>query len=382
METRVPIEQNSSFYHPELDAIRFLAFMFVFFHHAFPREAIWYHKLFRSDWLCLFSASTVNAGGFGLCLFFTLSAYLIAELLRREKHQTGTVHIQTFYRRRILRIVPLYFLGMGLGLLFAALRFHFHRDALRLLSGAFMVENWYAVRHGWSGNPMTHLWSISVEGQFYLFWPWVALKAGKRGLYGTCLVMAAVANGCLIYLGHAHANLDYRIWANSFVQLYMFAAGILIALVLRGRVPRIRGLYRGAIFLSGLACWQIASLGFRIKQFGDASSSAQLVAGYSFVALGCAALLLSLFGANPNKFPPAVIYLGRISYGLYVYHLLGLDGAKWIAEHYFTFSYRDSIGTLLGLSFTIALAAASFRYFESPFLRAKRKLEYVRTIPS
>lgn len=373
---------KTSFYRPELDALRFLAFMFVFFHHTFQRQASWYHKFFSNQTLCKLSASAVDAGGFGLCLFFTLSAYLIAELLRREKERTGAVHIKAFYQRRMLRILPLYLLGLSLGVLAAILSQHFRRDIMRLLSGVLMFGNWYAVRNGWNDNPMGHLWSISVEGQFYLFWPLIALRAGKFGLYATCLAMLAAANGWLFYLGFVHANLDYRVWANSFVQFYMFGAGVLLALLLRGRVPRIRLTYRLALFLAALIFWLIASFHFKIKEFGYASSPLQLMAGYSLAAAGCGILLLSVLGSSAKRIPVSVIYLGRISYGLYVYHFLGLGAAEWIGNRYLTFRHHNSFDTLLGLFFTVLLAALSYRYFETPFLKAKNKLEYVRTLPA
>lgn len=87
------------FYRPELDAVRFFAFFSVFLFHA-------------SNFATRFTTAQEAlgySGKFGVCLFFVLSSYLIAELLIRERDQTGTVHIGSFYMRRILRIWPLYF---------------------------------------------------------------------------------------------------------------------------------------------------------------------------------------------------------------------------------------------------------------------------------
>ena len=373
---------KGSFYRPELDAVRFFAFLFVFVHHTFQRQADWYQKYLHSKPLCQMIASAVNAGGFGLCLFFALSGYLIGELLRREKERTGNVRIQAFYRRRMLRILPLYLLGISIGLAVAACNKQFQRDAVRLFSDVVLLGNWYVVHNGWNDNPMGHLWSISVEGQFYLFWPWVAKKAGSLGQCAVCLVMIMAANGTLFYLGRIHASLDDRIWANSFVQFYMFAAGILVAILLSGRIPEANWPRRVALMAFALFCWETASAQFHIKSFGPAPSAGSLVAGYSLVAVGCAALLLSLLGSHERRFPRAILYLGRISYGLYVYHFIGLRAAEWLTAHYFRFSHRDFLGTMIGLLLTILFAAFSFKYLETPFLRAKQKIEVIETVPA
>ena len=94
-------------YYPELDTLRFFAFLMVFVHHTLPQDDALYARLPRvvAHLLVAFSL----AGGLGVALFFCLSAFLISDLLRREAQQTGTVAIGRFYLRRTLRIWPLYF---------------------------------------------------------------------------------------------------------------------------------------------------------------------------------------------------------------------------------------------------------------------------------
>ncbi|MEO6924557.1 MAG: acyltransferase family protein, partial [Bryocella sp.] len=114
------------FYRPELDVIRFLAFLCVFWHHGTAHTG----ESFRSDvgWAC----------GFGLCLFFTLSAYLITTLLLRERVKTGSVNLRQFYIRRMLRIWPLYFTALFMGMLIVA---HDHGMHIYLpwFIGAFLM---------------------------------------------------------------------------------------------------------------------------------------------------------------------------------------------------------------------------------------------------
>ena len=92
--------ESNRFYRPGLDALRFFAFLVVFIHHtpSLNRNAVWH--------------VAKEPFAFGMQMFFLLSAYLITELLLREKENTGVVHFKAFYIRRILRIWPLYFLGV------------------------------------------------------------------------------------------------------------------------------------------------------------------------------------------------------------------------------------------------------------------------------
>src|SRR3954467_3123568 len=122
------------FYRPELDLLRLLAFALVFLTHG-PRlghsSVSWRQALFAAY------NNGAHSGIYGLCLFFFLSSYLITELLLREQETTGTVHLASFYRRRILRIWPLYYLAVGLSALCLLLppdsRFNWHQILYLLL---------------------------------------------------------------------------------------------------------------------------------------------------------------------------------------------------------------------------------------------------------
>jgi peptidoglycan/LPS O-acetylase OafA/YrhL len=96
--------ERNAYYRPELDALRFFAFMCVFSFHRMdyvPTDPVHDPWLFRIG----------NVGPFGVPVFFLLSAFLITELLLRERERTGRIHIKAFYIRRILRIWPLYFVA-------------------------------------------------------------------------------------------------------------------------------------------------------------------------------------------------------------------------------------------------------------------------------
>jgi hypothetical protein len=141
------------FYRPELDVVRFIAFFLVFRHHSLPigldsRTAALPHGLAQGVITVGLSSS------FGLSLFFTLSAYLICELLLREREATGVVQAKQFYIRRILRIWPLYFAGLAIGLAFALISGG-NPDALPWAAwSAIMLGNWFVGSGSAGGGPM------------------------------------------------------------------------------------------------------------------------------------------------------------------------------------------------------------------------------------
>ncbi len=105
------------FYQPELDGLRFYAFLGVFVFHTLPGQAAFYRGLHLPlPWLW---GAVAKSGGAGVDLFFALSAFLITSLLLRERGQTGEISLRQFYIRRILRIWPLYFVVVALGIVLA-----------------------------------------------------------------------------------------------------------------------------------------------------------------------------------------------------------------------------------------------------------------------
>jgi peptidoglycan/LPS O-acetylase OafA/YrhL len=105
------------FYQPELDGLRFYAFLAVFVYHTLPQQPAFYRSLhlpLPSLW-----AAVASSGASGVDLFFTLSAFLITALLLRERQQTGGISLRLFYIRRILRIWPLYFFVLAVAVVLA-----------------------------------------------------------------------------------------------------------------------------------------------------------------------------------------------------------------------------------------------------------------------
>ena len=162
--------KSRSFYRKELDVLRFLAFSAVFFHHiGFTRAFIIDNRWIRA---------VQEAGAFGVCLFFVLSAYLITELLWKERDKTGSIHLQSFYLRRILRIWPLYYACIVLYVIMEHIFPVFAVPPHRIIAMALLGGNWYCAFFGWGNLALDLMWSIAVEEQFYLSYP-DACEAGR-----------------------------------------------------------------------------------------------------------------------------------------------------------------------------------------------------------
>ena len=150
-----------SFYRPELDALRFLAFVLVFMHHKLPLGRLAAGR--ESSPLIGALQGAQACGSYGVSLFFLLSSFLITELLLREVDQKGCLSVGQFYMRRVLRIWPLYFSVIGIAVLLGMHRVTPYVTHFELLTLAVFVFNMYEAMHGFAMSWISNLWSISVE---------------------------------------------------------------------------------------------------------------------------------------------------------------------------------------------------------------------------
>ena len=365
--------RQSSFYLPELDSLRFFAFFAVFLCHI-PVAANWEYVLHRPESFGVQKIlhSAFDAGGFGVDLFFALSAYLITELLMQEKERFGSVNVYKFYLRRILRIWPLYFAFIA--------GFYLFSRFTGLLAIAFML---------FMGNLMFPivfwnlplgaqiLWSISLEEQFYLVWPHIVRFLHRGNLLAAGIILWA-ATIVFRYLTYRHGKTPFMIWYFSPARLDPLACGILISVLLHGTGNNPFARFRPVMLVVGAACWLLTSL----SNYREAdASAATVIVAYILIALGAGAFMLSAIGLRESRFlNPWLIYLGRISYGLYMFHATVLT---MVARHLQDLPVwiKWPIYPPLGLAITVICAAASYQWFESPFLRLKRHFQYINSAP-
>ncbi len=350
------------FYLPQLDGLRFVAFFAVFVCHFLGRA-----RLDLSPW----ASAIAEAGAFGVDLFFILSSFLITTLLLQEQAREGRVGVGAFWVRRALRIWPLYFTIVSIVVVIT------HPPGWYATSLLTFTTNW-ALVHRMYDSSLNLVWSLALEEQFYLAWPLLLALLGGRGLpaVAVCLI-----GGSLVMRARLLASLgsltDLGVWVHPLGRLEPLALGILLAWGWsRWRSPwPARPPWTGivAVALGWAAVTGLIRFG---TETGTVFTWPPLWA-YPAVDLILARMLGVVLMAGGGLLAlPVLVYLGRVSYGLYVFHLmviewpiLQLGGMRW------------PLRLTLSFGLTLGLAALSYALLERPFLRLKARFTCVPSAP-
>jgi peptidoglycan/LPS O-acetylase OafA/YrhL len=357
--------QRRAVYRPELDALRFFAFLGVFLHHLVPRNAALFQRVGLPASVTDVLIGALNAGATGVDLFFVLSAYLITDLLMREHDAAGRIDVRAFYARRALRIWPVYFLVLGVSVFVAPYLAPSHALWFVAFSGNWLVASG-AVTHPF----VMPLWSLCVEEQFYLVWPWIVRTPTPRRIVTAGGILIAIAWIARI----AWPKEDVGVWNVTFAHLDAIAFGAILSVLLRGRAVTLAVWQRLALTAVALGVlvfvggWWTRSLGV---------TAGPIILGYPLIVVACGAIFVATIGSGMRWRPLA--YLGRISYGLYAYHTIAIH---LVSARVSTSTVRGFVTyAVASLALTLAMAAASFAWMERPFLKLKSKLQSVK-VPS
>ncbi len=361
------------FYQPELDGLRFYAFLGVFICHTLPFDGTFYRKFhLPMPWLW---GAVAKSGAAGVDLFFALSAFLITSILLREREETGGISLRRFYLRRILRIWPLYFMLIALGVVLA------HTMAKQSLPWYYVagyllfVGNWVHAVFGRPESICSPLWTVSIEEQFYLIWPLLMKMLGRRGMIVAgvaTFLLASVSRIGFMLAGSSGGFIYY----GSISRCDSLALGILLALF-ADRMPRLTRGARVLLLATGLMGWVISSAWLN-EQPGPVDL--RMVLGRLIVSLAAGAILYACLHSHHQLVRGGwVVRLGKISYGLYMLHLTGILIMLSLFHPAWGWQLLASKG--LGFVMTAILALASYRWIESPFLRLKDKFATVLSRP-
>ena len=392
-ETTQP--ENRAFF-PALDGLRAIAFLMVFAQHYY-----------QFPW-----------GWTGVNVFFVLSGFLITGILfdsRDDPHRA-----RTFYVRRTLRIFPLYY-GIFLllfvlqpimhwrwSLLWIAwplylgnfLRFLFPASAMLGTPAQLLADARLSTARSRVTLPMGHFWSLCVEEQFYLVWPWIVFWVrSRRALIWICSLVVVI-----VPIVRVIVNRHAPLWMLKQELLYRVTPFQLDALLLGGLIGLLwRGSHRELLWKIGRAVMWIMLVTASIYCFTTfhilqpdwclryAYPEWRLTWGLTFINVLSAATILTVLR------PVGMVYrilccrplrsLGRISYGAYVLHdmvhqlcasvfyralnvyeVKNGPGAEFISRH------QVVIYPIPAFAVVVLLSWLSFRYFESPFLQLKNRL--------
>jgi peptidoglycan/LPS O-acetylase OafA/YrhL len=360
-------------YMSQLDALRCFAVLAVLFAHYWrPDPHTWI--IGRLPW-----------GELGVRLFFVLSGFLITRILLGGRElgerspERRLYFLRQFYVRRFLRIFPIYYLVLVAALIVGV------GPARQIWPWLFTYTTnlyiWY--NRDWIGS-LGPLWSLAVEEQFYLAWPWLLLFLPRRWLVPSLLLFVCLGPMYRLYASYHYPSDMVRGQFTSFALTPAvvdgLAIGALLAILTRaGRdSDRFRQSLRRVILPVGLLGYAILLVlaGYGIDYH------AMLALGHTAQAFVFCWLVDAAsrgFGGSAGRLLEwrPIVYLGKISYGIYLFHYFVppalSKAAAWLGVDY---RQRGSLNFLVASLVTVAIASLSWRLFEGPINDLKRHFSY------
>ena len=362
-----------------VDELRAVAILLVFLYHADETH-------FGFGWV-------------GVQMFFVISGFLITRILIQSRTTLeGAEFFKNFYGRRALRIFPLYFLYLGGVAMIAAIAIdafgydadgHFRLFRQQLPYGLTYTYNVFHASAAFQGTALiTHLWSLAAEEQFYFVWPFVIYAVPKR-LYKTVFVSILVAGPLVrlavwLYLdgsqpAWALADHETAIYVLPTTHFDAFALGGLFCMAPPRKAATQAAVF-GALLLAVTLSLEAISPDARLGgtlglRLGMPGPGFRFVWGYTALNyfFGCVLIGAIAYATRTGHGSRPLAYLGRISYGIYVYHYGILSGIKTVAGKFAPELPTAGIAALAIVA-TVAVSAASFHWFENPINKTKHKL--------
>jgi peptidoglycan/LPS O-acetylase OafA/YrhL len=366
-------------YFKNLDALRFMAFVFIFLGHSLDTDSEVVATSSAYQWVRHY---VYIFGKTGFSFAFVLSSYINTWVILEERQQAGRFVPWLYYARRALRIWPLYFLVLFIGFVVIPLVMEWLNEPYAEVGNPWyfilFVGNFFLIDHGWTHSPIISvLWSVSVEEQFYLFWPFLLIVFRKREVWLFVLMLLLFMATTFRYFGT-----DVNIWFHTLFLLGDICIGAVFAFISFHRnwgFGFLEQLSRKAIV--GIYLAFVLCLMFYQELFNEGPLNNPMGLVIEKVVF---ASLLSFFIFEQNfavnsffKFGRLrwMTYLGVVSYGLFCFHEIGLlVGNRMLM----TLGLGDDVWAFLLLkplmAFAVILPAAhvSWNYFEKPLLKLKR----------
>lgn len=363
-------------YFENLDGLRFLSFLSVFFYHSFytGSEAI------RTNTTYHFVKTDVfGNGNLGVNFFFVLSGFLITYLLLEEKKANGQISPGKFWMRRILRIWPLFYLMV----LFGFVAFPFIKAAFgqvpaetaHLFSYLTFTNNFDFIANGPPDSSVLGvLWSVAIEEQFYLLWPLVIFMVPVKKLW---IPFSLVIAGSLVFRALYDTPVMHEFHTLSCIgdmTVGAFAAWFIqTAPAFRARIAALPK-YFIAI------AWLLFVLVFFFRDEVLLTNTGIRIFERLFIAILIAFLILEQCYAEHSLFKTGnfkiISRLGLITYGLYCTHFIGILIATTLTRKLGINTELWQVlivDTILALGITVVISKLSYRYFEGWFLGWKKR---------
>ena len=366
------MDKPQKYYYPQLDAVRGLSFIAVFFYHS-------YHPSFGEGLFAELLHFVYGCLDYSIDVFFILSSFLLTWLGINESERKGNFSFRNYFLRRALRIWPLYYIIMIFSFVLVPLcasRLHISVSLPPPAWYLFFVSNFYTADHVYF---LRFLWTLSVEEQFYLALGLCLLFLQKR-----LSIMVAVFLTVSIVFNFYAAAKNIHAYFNTLTYLFDFSIGSLVALVLKKNnfiVLKMRRLTKVQSILSySLIPVAVIIFFFVQRQFSGTGQDIVLVSlRLIFVILAGMLIMEQMVNVNSplrldkNRF---LIYTGKLSYGLYCFHGIVLTfGAIALNKMHLNIPVLPAAFIYLAVNYL--MAAISYKYLETPFLKLKDRLRRI-----
>lgn len=369
---------------PALDGVRGMAILLVLFFHLNLLRSVTTEHAMDS-----FASKLFSAGWCGVDLFFVLSGFLITRILYQAKESDR--YFTNFYLRRTLRIFPLYYAVLVLtfiiiphlpsGLIPSEKLDRWAKVDVNPLWYWFYLSNFSTAMAGtWGHGILDVTWSLAIEEQFYLLWPWIVYKFDRKRLLQACGLVFATAFITRSVMTIAGMS-PIAIYVLTPARLDVLAAGAFVALIVAGG-GGVRALYPARrIWAVTAAMW--LALMFWLGSVDNMDPVIQTI-GLSLVAMNLAALVAVVLSLSPTHwitrtFSNGILRsFGKYSYAIYLAHLplsALLRDTLYSPNQFVTVSGSKLPGQLVFYTVAIALiyaiAFASWHLWEKHFLRLR-----------
>ncbi|GBG94096.1 acyltransferase [Ligilactobacillus salitolerans] len=350
------------------DGVRTLAVVGVILYHLFPYN--------------------MKGGFLGVPIFFVVSGYLITDLLLQEYEQNGTIDIRAFYARRMKRLYPAL---LTMVLTTAAFITIFARASLGklrdvIINNVFYVYNWFQVANHESyfdkfGNqsPFTHLWSLSIEGQFYLFWPIIVILLlkfvhSRQTNFDIVLISAFVSAIWMIILFSPNQD-PSRIYYGTDTRIFSILLGAALAFLWPSTKLK-KNLQSGPrLFLDGLGLGSLLLIVWMFFTM-DGENDLLYLGGMFFFSLLAMLLVATIAhpGADIDRLMSNRVFswIGKRSYGIYLYQypimIFYEQKSSNLADH-------PILNAVIEIALILVISDLSYRFLERPL----QHFDYSRT---
>jgi peptidoglycan/LPS O-acetylase OafA/YrhL len=340
-----------------LDGFRGVAVLLIIVHHLPVAVPSTFHRY-------------TKGGGFGVDAFFVLSGFLITAILLREQNGGGRVRFGAFYRRRALRLLPALIVFLAIYVFYETVtNLPKHHEPASALSILFYYSNTWLHRMPMSVG-LGQMWSLAVEEQFYLLWPvcLVLFFGPRRKFTPTVLLMIGLIAAVALrrsYLWDHGARL-IPLYTALFTRADALLVGCLLAQFwVRGKLPT-RGMQ--------IAGWiGLAYFAYVVRR-GVSDSFLYRGGGFTLIAVSVGFILVAVLQTNfvVNRFLrlPGLMAVGRVSYGLYIWHLAVFNAVIRYGRY-----WNPWVQTIVALGVSAIVTYGSWTLVERPFLRWKDRLD-------